>query len=35
MEYCYHGTNPDFLPSIIKHGLKIPDGKISKVINGA
>ena len=26
MEYCYHGTRCQFLPSIIANGLKVPSG---------
>ena len=33
MEYCYHGTDWKFLSSIIKNGLKIPDGKNVKSVH--
>lgn len=34
MEYCYHGTKCQFLPSIVKNGLRIPDGDKISARNG-
>jgi len=35
MGYCYHGTKPEFLNSIINSGLRVPNGKDVQVRNGS